>query len=51
MIMKKQNILYDRGLVFKCLLEVFWILLPRDVLETQSEVCGGAFFAKIVNKF
>ena len=35
---------------FKCLLDVFWTVLPRDVLETQSKVYGGTFFVKI-NKY
>ena len=42
MIIKKQNALYD-------LRDVFWAVLPRDVLEIQSKVYGGAFFAKIAN--
>ena len=36
---------------FKCLLDVFWTVLPGDVLETQSKVYGGAFFVKIVYEF
>ena len=36
---------------FKFLLGVFWTVLARDVLETQSKVYGGALFVKIVKKF
>ena len=36
---------------FKCLLDAFWTVSPRDVSQTQSKIYGGAFFAKIINKF
>ena len=29
----------------------FLTVLPRAILRTQPKVYGGAFFAKIVNKF
>ena len=31
---------------FKCLLDAFWRVLPRDYLETQPKAYGGAFFCK-----